>query len=122
MFIGLIYKKSERGKRSSVIFAFSALASAFGGIFAFGLTQIETGTMFSSWRALFIVEGIMTVLACPVFYFVFPESPTTACFLTPEEKNMMKLRYELDPHWGLDEELTWKAVREALTDPKFFAL
>ncbi|KAI1639169.1 high-affinity nicotinic acid transporter [Biscogniauxia mediterranea] len=121
VYIGMIYKKSERGKRSSIIFAFSALASAFGGIFAYALTQIHTNTYFTSWRSLFIIEGIITVLVCPVFYFLFPDSPTTAWFLTEEEKRMMKLRYELNPHWGVDEEFSWKAVRAALTDPKFFA-
>ncbi|KAH9899055.1 high-affinity nicotinic acid transporter [Xylariomycetidae sp. FL2044] len=121
VYIGLIYKKSERGKRSSVIFAFSALASAFGGIFAYGLTQIETGTYFSSWRSLFMIEGILTVLCCPTFYFLFPDSPTTAWFLTAEEKDLMRLRYELNPHWGVDEEFTWGAVKAALIDPKWYA-
>ncbi|CAJ2506731.1 Uu.00g079170.m01.CDS01 [Anthostomella pinea] len=121
VYIGLIYKKSERGKRSAVIFAFSALASAFGGIFAFALTRIHTGTYFSTWRSLFIIEGIITILVSPAFFFLFPDTPTTAWFLTPEEKELMKLRYELNPHWGHDEEFSWKSVRAALTDPKFFA-
>jgi MFS family permease len=108
--------------RSSIIFAFSALASAFGGLFAYGLTQIHTGTYFSSWRALFILEGIITILACPIFFFLFPESPTTARFLTDEEKEMMRLRYEQDPHWGIDDIFSWDAVIAALTDPKFYAL
>ena len=69
-----------------MIFAFSALASAFGGIFAYALTQIHTGTYFSSWRALFILEGIITILVAPVFWFLFPISPTDAWFLTPEER------------------------------------
>lgn len=119
----MIYKKSERGKRSSVIFAFSALASAFGGIFAYGLTQIHTNGLFTSWRALFITEGCLTVLICPIFFFFFPDSPTTAWFLNDEEKEMMKLRYQLDPHWGVvDEEFSWNEVGLALKDPKFFAL
>lgn len=123
VFLGMTYKKSERGKRSSVIFAFSALASAFGGIFAYGLTQIRTNGPFTSWRALFITEGCLTVLICPVFFLFFPDSPTTAWFLNDEEKEMMKLRYHLDPHWGvLDEEFNWKEVGLALKDPKFFAL
>lgn len=122
VFLGMTYKKSERGKRSSVIFAFSALASAFGGIFAYGLTQIRTNGLFTSWRALFITEGCLTVLICPVFFLFFPDSPTTAWFLNDEEKEMMKLRYHLDPHWGvLDEEFSWKEVGLALKDPKFFA-
>ncbi|ETS84122.1 hypothetical protein PFICI_02147 [Pestalotiopsis fici W106-1] len=115
VYLGMIYKKS------SVIFAFSALASAFGGLFAYGLTQIESNSYFRSWRALFIIEGIMTILICPVFFFLFPESPTTAKFLTAEEKQMMKLRYEQDQHWGIDDTFSWDAVIAALTDPKFFA-
>ncbi|KAK6068274.1 C6 transcription factor [Seiridium cupressi] len=107
--------------RSSVIFAFSALASAFGGLFAYGLTQIESGSYFRSWRALFIIEGALTILICPAFYFLFPESPTTARFLTPGEKEMMRLRYEQDPHWGIDDEFSWHAVIAALVDPKFYA-
>ena len=31
-YIGSVYKKDERGKRSSVMFCFAALASAFGGL------------------------------------------------------------------------------------------
>jgi MFS family permease len=38
VYIGLVYKRSERGKRSALIFAFSALSSAFGGLLAYGLT------------------------------------------------------------------------------------
>lgn len=121
VYLGMVYKKSERGKRSSVIFAFSAIASAFGGILAYALTQIKTSTYFTSWRALFIFEGAITLFAAPFFYFIFPHEPREAWFLTPEEKEMMRLRYELDPHWGIDEEFTWSAVLSALIDPKWHA-
>ncbi|EKG17955.1 Major facilitator superfamily [Macrophomina phaseolina MS6] len=121
VYLGMVYKKSERGKRSSVIFAFSALASAFGGILAYALTQIQTSTYFTSWRALFIFEGAITLLAAPFFYFIFPHEPREAWFLTEEEKEMMRLRYELDPHWGIDEKFSWAAVFSALIDPKWHA-
>lgn len=52
VYLAWVYKKSERGKRSSVIFAFSAFASAFGGLLAYGLTQIRAGG-FEGWRWLF---------------------------------------------------------------------
>ncbi|KAJ0284038.1 hypothetical protein CBS470a_007023 [Colletotrichum nupharicola] len=96
-----------------------AIASAFGGIFAYALTQIRTGTYFSTWRALFIVEGCMTIVIAPLFWLFFPATPKDAWFLTPEEKEMMKLRYELEPSFGIDEEFSWKAVIDGLIDPKF---
>ncbi|KAK0653825.1 putative transporter C11D3.18C [Lasiodiplodia hormozganensis] len=121
VYLGMVYKKSERGKRSSVIFAFSAFASAFGGILAYALTQIKTSTYFTSWRALFIFEGGLTLVCVPFFWYLFPHEPRKAWFLTEEEKDMMKMRYELDPHWGIDEKFTWSAVVSALVDPKWHA-
>lgn len=121
VYLGWVYKKSERGKRSSLIFAFSAFSSAFGGILAFGLTQIHGPNGFSGWRWLFCVEGAMTLLVVPIFYFIFPKTPTTAWFLTDEEKRMMELRYENDDSWGYHEQFSWKEVRKGLLDPKWWA-
>ncbi|KAL4936211.1 hypothetical protein BDV06DRAFT_233626 [Aspergillus oleicola] len=122
VYLGWIYKKSERGKRSSLIFAFSALSSAFGGVLAYGLTQIHTAH-FSGWRWLFAVEATLTFIAVPIFWLVFPTSPTNAWFLTAEEKNLMKLRYELNPSWGVsdDEPFSWKECAKAFVDPKWYA-
>ncbi|PLB52498.1 high-affinity nicotinic acid transporter [Aspergillus steynii IBT 23096] len=121
VYIALTYKKSERARRSSVIFAFSAIASAFGGVLAFGLTQIHGPSGFSGWRWLFIVEGALTIILVPLFFFLFPDSPADAWFLNSEEKAMVRLRYEMDPHWGVDDEFSWSDVAKTFIDPKFYA-
>lgn len=120
VYLGWVYKKSERGKRSSFIFAFSAFSSAFGGILAYGLTQIRTAH-FEGWRWLFAVEGAMTIVIVPLFWLSFPVSPTEAWFLTAEEKTMMKARYDADPTWGHAEEFSWNECFKAFTDPKWYA-
>ena len=136
IYLAWVYKKSERGKRSSVIFAFSAFASAFGGLLAYGLTQIRTAG-FEGWRWLFAIEagkipciwlvsrltfeqGAMTIILVPLFYFVFPSNPTEAWFLTPEEKEIMRQRYRDDPHWGNEDEFSWKEVCKVFVDPKWY--
>ncbi|KUL85459.1 hypothetical protein ZTR_06749, partial [Talaromyces verruculosus] len=91
VYIALVYKKSERGKRSAVIFAFSAFSSAFGGLLAYGLTQVHGPHGWEAW------------------------------FLTSEEKTMMQARYDSDPHWGLDEVFTWAESLSAFVDPKWWA-
>lgn len=121
VYIGLVYKKEERGKRTSLFYAFSALASAFGGILAFGLTQIHGPNGFSGWRWLFAIEGAITILLVPVFYVLFPKTPTNAWFLTEEEKKLMVLRYQSDPHWGQDDHFSWKEVGKVFKDPKWYA-
>lgn len=122
VYLGLVYKKTERAKRSAVIFAFSACSSAFGGILAFGLCQISGPGDFEGWRWLFIVEGLLTILLVPIFYFVFPVSPLDAWFLTPEEKQIMRARYDSDPHWGIDEKFSWAEIFKIFKDPKWYCL
>ncbi|RDW85321.1 hypothetical protein BP6252_02911 [Coleophoma cylindrospora] len=121
VYIGMVYKKEERGTRSAVIFAFSSFSSAFGGLLAFGLTQIHGPNGFSGWRWLFIVEGVITLFIVPLYWFLFPNDARTAWFLTAEEKRMVHARYELDPHWGIDDEFSWGAITSVLIDPKFYA-
>ncbi|KAJ5405764.1 hypothetical protein N7465_007048 [Penicillium sp. CMV-2018d] len=121
VYIALVYKKSERGKRSAIIFAFSAFSSAFGGLLAYGLTQVHGPNGWEGWRWLFAIEGAMTLILVPLFFFVFPKHPTTAWFLSAEEKTMIQARYDNDPHWGQDEEFSWAESLSALTDPKWFA-
>ncbi|KAJ5682212.1 high-affinity nicotinic acid transporter [Penicillium macrosclerotiorum] len=121
VYIALVYKKSERGKRSATIFAFSAFSSAFGGLLAYGLTQVHGPNGWEGWRWLFAVEGAMTLVLVPLFLFLFPKHPTLAWFLTAEEKTLMQARYDNDPHWGQDENFTWADSLSIFTDPKWYA-
>jgi MFS family permease len=121
VYIALVYKKSERGKRSAIIFAFSAFSSAFGGLLAYGLTQVHGPNGWQGWRWLFAVEGAMTLVLVPLFWFLFPNRPTMAWFLTAEEKGIMQARYVNDLHWGHNDEFTWAESLSAFTDPKWWA-
>ena len=104
---------------------------------AFGLSSIPGGVFLrvrpagpylivivqhGPWRWLFIVEGILTIVIVPCFFFMFPQEPRTAWFLTEEEKTLMNLRYASDPHWGIDEKFKWSSVFSVLADPKWYAL
>jgi MFS family permease len=122
VYIGLVYNRSERAKRAAIIFGFSAIASAFGGLLAYGLTQITGPNGFQGWRWLFVVEGGLTLLVVPIYYWLFPKTPREAWFLTEEEKSMMKMRYANNPHWGIDEKFSWGAVLSVVRDPKWYAL
>lgn len=121
VYLALVYKKEERGRRTSLFYAFSALSSAFGGVLAFGITQINGPKGFSGWRWLFAIEGAMTILLVPFFYTLFPKTPTDAWFLSETQKNIMVLRYQTDPHWGQDDKFKWKEVGKVFMDPKWYA-
>jgi len=38
------------------------------------------------WRYLMLITSLCTLIAAVAFYFLFPDNPTTAKFLTDEEK------------------------------------
>ncbi|KAK5184003.1 hypothetical protein LTR44_003508 [Exophiala sp. CCFEE 6388] len=120
-YLGLVYKREERGTRMVMVYSWSAIASAFGGLLAYGLTQINGPSGFAGWRWLFVVEGLLTLCVIPVFLWFFPGDILNAWFLSDDEKQMMRLRYSSNPQWGIEEKFTWGETLKAVKDPKFYA-
>jgi MFS family permease len=54
------YKRYEMGKRYAGFYLIGCVASAFGGILAFGLMQMNGVAGFGGWRWIFIIEGIVS--------------------------------------------------------------
>lgn len=50
-YLAMSYRPEELGRRVSYIFVCAALSGAFGGLLAFGLTQISGGSLYS-WQYL----------------------------------------------------------------------
>ena len=71
-----------------------------------------------------ILTGLITVATAVLYWFWFPDSPTTAWFLTPEERVKAVLRIR-ENQTGVENKTFKKGQAiEALTDPKtwLFAL
>lgn len=118
-YIGMVYLRSEMSMRSAVYYCFSAIAGAFGGLLASAVSNVTAGGL-PSWSWLFIIEGIITVSLVPVIFFAFPKDPRTAWFLNEEERGVVKLRYELNPHLSVEDEFSWAKVLSAFKDPKMY--
>ncbi|KEY71706.1 hypothetical protein S7711_02935 [Stachybotrys chartarum IBT 7711] len=116
-YIGMVYLKSEMSMRSATYYCFSAIAGAFGGLLASAVSNLNAGGL-PSWSWLFIIEGIITVCLAPVIWWIFPKDPRTAWFLNEEERNVMRLRHELNPHLSNDDEFSWAKILSAFADPK----
>ncbi|KAJ7809990.1 MFS general substrate transporter [Mycena olivaceomarginata] len=97
-------------------FLMNGTAQIISGFVSFGCLHIHTKT-FQPWQWLMIITGLITLVTAAAFWFFFPDSPTTAWFLTPEERVSAVLRIK-NKHFK--KEQMW----EALTDPKtwIFAL
>lgn len=90
-FLSFFYLRHELGFRCGMYFASAPLASTFAGALAYGLTSARNSKL-ASWRLLFLVEGIPTIIMAPFIFFFLPDSPPTAKFLNADEKKVAAAR------------------------------
>jgi MFS family permease len=67
------------------------LATCFAGALAYGITSGHPHGI-SSWRLLFLVEGLPVFVAAAIAWFFIPDSPEKARFLTEEELVVARAR------------------------------
>ncbi|EEY22931.1 pantothenate transporter liz1 [Verticillium alfalfae VaMs.102] len=69
------YTRFEVGKRYSVFYLLGCVASAFAGILAYGLMQMNGLANLTGWRWIFIIEGIITCLLALLGYWLLVDFP-----------------------------------------------
>lgn len=72
----------------------------------------------SAWRWVFLLEGIGTVFLAILSYFVIPDWPEDAKFLTRDEKRLLISRLAEDTGPAQMNTLDRKAARRVFTDLK----
>lgn len=83
------YKKEDQAFRVGIWFSMCGFAQMFGGFVAYGIaTHVgkDPHAALGGWQIIFLFLGLVTVLVGIAFFFILPDSPLTAGFLTPEEK------------------------------------
>lgn len=104
------YRRGELARRLALFYAAQSIASAFGGLLAFGVFQIKSGSL-ANWRYLFVVEGSCTVAFSFFAYWYLPFSAVDASFLTEDEKKVAFYRIQVDSSAVVNEKFN---LREAL--------
>ncbi|KAH8164879.1 hypothetical protein CIB48_g3363 [Xylaria polymorpha] len=126
LFPGLVYyltfwyKTDERSVRVAFILASATLAGAFGGAIAYGVGHLNQVRGLSGWRWLFILEGIPSVLSSLFVWFILPDYPETAKWLSEEERELATQRLAVDGAKGSASGLTWNDAKETLTDWRLY--
>lgn len=99
----------------AIFYAGAVIASAFGGLLAYGMFQVTPSGDLFVWSYLFILEGCLTVLVAIVAYFVLPADIKRAYFLTQVEKDMAEMRIQLESMQNRNDKFVWS---EAVTEFK----
>ncbi|KAF4470370.1 hypothetical protein FALBO_2729 [Fusarium albosuccineum] len=87
---GMWYTPHEHVSRHSFWFAGNASASIVDTIIAYGILGYKGD--FAQWKMLFLIFGLITIAWSVFLYFYLPDSPATARFLTPSEREFAALR------------------------------
>ncbi|KAF2447376.1 putative allantoate permease [Karstenula rhodostoma CBS 690.94] len=87
--ISFWYKREQAQKRFTVYFCSVIMASAFGGLLATGIANMNGVSGKSNWRWVFIIEGIVTCLVAVAAYFFISDFPSDAKWLTESERRFV---------------------------------
>lgn len=115
--LSFFYSRRELGLRCGIFLSAAPLAATFAGALAYGITSGHPHI--ANWRLLFLVEGLPSLAFVPFAYFLLPDSPGEAKFLTEEEREVAKARSlrrsgeEIASH-----KIDWKDIGQTLLDPK----
>ncbi|CAK4032887.1 retrograde regulation 2 [Lecanosticta acicola] len=90
------YCRFEYQTRVAWFFSSATLAGAFSGLLAYGIEHMDGVGGEAGWRWIFYVEGSATVVIGCVIYFILPNSPREAKWLTEAEAETIERRLKED--------------------------
>ncbi|KAM0651855.1 hypothetical protein ACHAO3_003389 [Verticillium nonalfalfae] len=100
--LSLWYKGPELSKRFALYFMGNGFATASGGLLAYGILQMRGVTGLAGWQWLFILEGLLTLVAGFCFFALFPGIPSNPVsllgvrFFTDREITILRDRIIID--------------------------
>ncbi|EFQ34484.1 major facilitator superfamily transporter [Colletotrichum graminicola] len=119
LFTSQWYTKQEQAFRVGIWFSVCGAAQMFGGFFAYGVA-VHVGkdpdAALRGWQIIFLFLGLLTAAVGVAFWFIMPDSPASAKFLSHQEKaaHLERIR---DNEQGIgSQQFKWKHVKEALLD------
>jgi MFS family permease len=120
MYLCYWYKPSERATRLAIFAGSVAVAGAFSGLLATGISFLNGKANLAGWQWLFILTGIPAVLWGIVVWFYMPDYPQDAKFFTEEERTFAIAR--MGPFAPNKEDKTFnvKIAKQTLLDPLFW--
>ncbi|KAK7005917.1 major facilitator superfamily domain-containing protein [Favolaschia claudopus] len=110
------WRRREQTQRTTLWYSMNGLTTVLGSILSFGLGHIHSHLR--PYQIIFLFTGLITVAFSAVVYLVLPDSPTTARFLSFEEKILVVERLRANNTGTETKTWKWEQVRECVLDLK----
>ncbi|GAB1198269.1 hypothetical protein APSETT444_007583 [Aspergillus pseudonomiae] len=111
-FAGMIALRVLLGMLEAVI----GMGQIVGGLISFAAQHAPANMSFHGWRIMFVVIGVVNVVASLLVLFVLPENVEKAKFLSPTERDRIAQRLRDDQAGVGQKVFRWGSVIEAFGD------
>ncbi|KAL8775812.1 MAG: hypothetical protein Q9194_003612 [Teloschistes cf. exilis] len=92
IYLTFFYTKREIALRIGYLFVSAAIAGAVGGLLGYGIGFMDGVSGQRGWRWILIIEGLPSFILGIATWFLLADNPETAPYLSPDEKELMRLR------------------------------
>ena len=89
------YQRYEIQRRMAIFYTAASMSGAFSGLLAYAIEHMNGVAGLAGWKWIFILEGLLPVAVSFSLYFLLPDKPETATFLTKEEREFLINRIAL---------------------------
>ncbi|KAL5339026.1 major facilitator superfamily domain-containing protein [Aspergillus crustosus] len=120
--IGMFYTREEQPTRQAAWFIGNGISNLVSGLIAYGIGNVEI-TSITNWQLLFLILGAVTILVSVAIFFVIPDKPQKAIFLTKTER-AIALQRTIRNKTGVNDTGRWRWDQALLTlrDPQTWFL
>ncbi|KIW82442.1 hypothetical protein Z517_05469 [Fonsecaea pedrosoi CBS 271.37] len=116
----MFYKRHEFQWRLNIFYGSSLVTGAFSGLLAYAIAHMDGISGYSGWRWILIIEGLVTIAVAIPAYWILPDWPETAKFLTEDERQFWARRLASDTTHVEMNILNKQAVKRCLGDVKIW--
>ncbi|KAF2474391.1 putative pantothenate transporter [Lindgomyces ingoldianus] len=120
-YLSFWYRYDELATRGAILYSTSALAGSFNGLIAYAIERtLDAKGGWSSWRWIFLIEGILPVAWAFVIISILPSTPETVRLgFKPEEKAAVIQRSRAAHNTG-ESKIRPKLILKLLLEPQFW--
>ncbi|KFG86528.1 hypothetical protein MANI_113625 [Metarhizium anisopliae] len=113
--VAMWYKRSEQPLRHAAWFTGNTIAGIAGGLASYGIGHMDS---IAPWKAVFFIFGGSTVAWSICLFFLLPDVPMTAWFMSKQDRSKATQRVKENMTGIKSSQFKWKQCREAALDAK----
>ncbi|CEH12543.1 Permease of the major facilitator superfamily [Ceraceosorus bombacis] len=112
------YTRTELATRISILYTGNVLATAFAGLIAAAVFEMDGLMGYAGWKWLFIIQGSITGVVALCAWPWLPATPSTTRWLNPEERELAASRMLRDKVDEGPEGTALDGLKQAVKDPR----